>query len=240
MIPYLGEKSKLSDFILPNIPIDISTYVEPFSGSFGIYFCLNLDDYPNTKFVYNDINYFNYNLFKHLKDLEFIEYLKSIKATEYLHTCAKIKIFDCSDKDKAVYWLILLTCSDSQVNVINGKWRNDSEFEILKLKLTYNKNYFHRIDSIYNSDYKEIITKYDSESTFFYIDPPYYSKEYYYINHNFNKSDNHMELCEMLKNIKGKFALSYLHFSNIDEWYKDFNLKSLKTFTGTELLIMNY
>jgi hypothetical protein len=49
-----------------------------------------------------------------------------------------------------------------------------------------------------------------------------------------------MELCEMLKNIKGKFALSYLHFSNIDEWYKDFNLKSLKTFTGTELLIMNY
>ena len=64
MIPYLGEKSKLFNFIGPNIPIDISTYVEPFSGSFGVYFCLDLDKYPSTKFVYNDINYLNYNLFK--------------------------------------------------------------------------------------------------------------------------------------------------------------------------------
>ena len=65
MIPYLGEKSKYSNFIIPNIPTDISTYVEPFGGMFGIYFCLDLEQYTNTKFVYNDINHLNYNLFKY-------------------------------------------------------------------------------------------------------------------------------------------------------------------------------
>jgi site-specific DNA-adenine methylase len=37
-IPYLGEKSKFSNFIIPNIPSDISTYVEPFGGMYGIFF----------------------------------------------------------------------------------------------------------------------------------------------------------------------------------------------------------
>jgi DNA adenine methylase len=240
MIPYLGEKSKLSDFILPNIPTDISIYVEPFSGSFGIYFCLDLDSYSNTKFVYNDINYFNYNLFKHLKNQDFVKNLMSIKSTPYLYSLSKEKIFDCSDVDKAIYWLILLTCSESQVDVLNGEWKNDAEFEILKLKLKYNINYFQRIDYIYNSDYKKIIEKYDSEKTFFYVDPPYFKKERYYINHDFTEYENHIELSEILKNIKGKFLLSYLNFPLLYEWYPNFNFKSFNTFMGTEVLIMNY
>ena len=41
LIPYLGEKSKFANFIVPNIPTDISTYVEPFGGMFGIFFALD-------------------------------------------------------------------------------------------------------------------------------------------------------------------------------------------------------
>ena len=70
IIPYLGEKSKLSNFITPNIPTDISTYVEPFGGMFGVYFSLNIKD---IKFVYNDYNHLNYNLFKQLQDSDFID-----------------------------------------------------------------------------------------------------------------------------------------------------------------------
>lgn len=240
MIPYLGEKSKLFNFIGPNIPIDISTYVEPFSGSFGVYFCLDLDKYPSTKFVYNDINYLNYNLFKQLKDQIFIDDLLSIKATEYLYNLSKSKIFECSDINKAIYWLILLTCGKSQVDVLNGKWKGDSEFEVLKLKLRFNKDYFQKIDSIYNMDYKKIIEKYDSESTFFYLDPPYFKKESYYINHDFTEIDNHKELSDIVRNIKGKFALSYMNFPLLHEWYDGFTFKSFNTFMGTEILIMNY
>jgi site-specific DNA-adenine methylase len=42
LIPYLGEKSKFASFIVPNVPNDISTYVEPFGGMFGIFFALGL------------------------------------------------------------------------------------------------------------------------------------------------------------------------------------------------------
>ena len=74
IVPYLGEKSKLSNFITPNIPTDISTYVEPFGGMFGIYFSLNIKD---IKYVYNDSNHLNYNLFLQLQDSEFIDLVKA-------------------------------------------------------------------------------------------------------------------------------------------------------------------
>jgi len=240
MIPYIGEKSKYSNFIIPKIPTDISTYVEPFGGMFGIYFCLDLDQYPNTKFVYNDINHLNYNLFKYLTEETFLYHLQNIKVDENFYENAKSKLYDCSDPEKAVYWLIILTCSDSQVNVLEGKWKNDSEFEIFKIKIGLNRNYFRSIDSINNRDYKEIITKYDSTNSFFYIDPPYYNKELYYINHDFDNNDKHVELSEFLKGIKGRFALSYLYFSKLSEWYKGYNFYYFQTFMGKETLITNF
>ena len=68
LIPYLGEKSKFANCIVPNIPTDISTYVEPFGGMFGIFFALDFAKYKDVKFIYNDVNYLNYNLFNQLKD----------------------------------------------------------------------------------------------------------------------------------------------------------------------------
>ena len=73
LIPYLGEKSKFASFILPNIPKDISTYVEPFGGMFGIFFSLNFDKMnEDINYVYNDQNYLNYNLFQFLQNEKFI------------------------------------------------------------------------------------------------------------------------------------------------------------------------
>lgn len=68
IIPYLGEKSKFSKFIIPYIPNNISTYIEPFSGMYGI-FSLDFTEFNNTRFIYNDINYLNYNLFNQLRIL---------------------------------------------------------------------------------------------------------------------------------------------------------------------------
>ena len=67
LIPYLGEKSRLSNFITPNIPTDIKTYVEPFSGMLGVFFSLNFTKFKDVDFIYNDINFLNYNLFNQLK-----------------------------------------------------------------------------------------------------------------------------------------------------------------------------
>lgn len=239
-IPYIGEKSKFSDFIIPNIPTDISTYVEPFGGMFGIFFCLDLSLYNNTKFIYNDINPLNYNLFMNLNRDEFRSRISNTKATEKLYYHIQSTINDNYDNiDKAINWLILLCCSRSQYNIINGEWRGDYEFEVFKMKMKYENQHINRITDIRNSSYEDIISIYDSESTFFYLDPPYRTREHFYINHNFDDS-SHYILSQNIKNIKGKFALSYYYFPEIDEWYKDYRIIKNRTLMGTEFLIMNY
>ena len=50
-----------------------------------------------------------------------------------------------------------------------------------------------------------MITRYDSEDSFFYLDPPYYKIKYY--KYNFNENDFY-ELNKILKNIKGKYLMN--------------------------------
>jgi hypothetical protein len=70
MISYIGGKSKIAPtLIIPNIPKDIETYVESFSGQFWVFFKMNLQNYPNLKtVVYNDFNPLNYNLYRCVKN----------------------------------------------------------------------------------------------------------------------------------------------------------------------------
>jgi DNA adenine methylase len=80
---------------------------------------------------------------------------------------------------------------------------------------------------------------YDSESTFFYVDPPHMGKEDYYINNDFNRN-SHYELAETLNNIKGKFLLSYYYFDGLEDLYPKCKIDSKVTLMGTEYIIMNY
>lgn len=107
------------------------------------------------------------------------------------------------------------------------------------MKLKYGKDRLSKIVDISNNDYRDVILKYDSKKTFFYLDPPYKNREHYYINHSFNQ-DSHYELSEITKSISGKFALSYFHFPEMDDWYRGCNIISNRTLMGTEYLIMNY
>lgn len=240
LIPYLGEKSKFASFITPNIPNNISTYVEPFGGMFGVFFSLNFSKFRDVKFIYNDINYLNFNLFYLLRnDSRFIEIVKGIKVDKeyYLNSLKRLAI-ETDNMTKAIDWLIVLTCSRPN-NVGQDSWRGDMEFEVFKLKWKAYEPHLNRISEISNFDYKEIISKYDTESTFFYLDPPYMGREKYYINHDFSEK-SHYELSTILNKIKGRFALSYYYFDGIEELYPKCRFLSEKTIMGTEWLIMNY
>jgi len=240
LIPYLGEKSKFASFITPNIPTDISTYVEPFSGMFGVFFSLDFSKFRNVNFIYNEINYLNYNLFDLLRyDIRFIEIIKGIKVDKERYQKALKEIFTETDRMTfAINWLIVLTCSAPN-EIGKDSWRGDTEFEVFKLKWKAYEPHLNKISEILNVDYKEVISKYDSPETFFYLDPPYMGREKYYINHDFNEN-SHYELSSILNNIKGRFALSYYYFDGIKELYPNCRFESKKTIMGTEWLIMNY
>lgn len=239
LIPYLGEKSRLSNFITPNIPTNIKTYVEPFGGAMGIFFSLNFTKFKDVDFIYNDINHLNYNLFDQLKsNIDFISEIKDIKVDKNYYSDVLSKLNDGDELQKAIQWLIILTCSS--INKIGqNSWLGDNEFEIFKLKFRAYKPLIDKINKIHNWDYKRVFTEYDSESTFFYIDPPYMGKEDYYINHNFNR-ESHLELSDILKSIRGRFVLSYWYFDDLENLYRKFKIEKKRTLMGTEYLIKNF
>ena len=240
LIPYLGNKEKFSNFITPNIPSDISTYVEPFGGAMGVFFSLDFSKFRDVKFIYNDINNLNYNLFYLLKnDRRFIEIIKGINVDkEYYEKAIKEIFIETDNITKAINWLITLTCSAPN-SIGKESWRGDVEFEVFKLKWRAYEPHLNKISEILNVDYKEVIKKYDSESTFFYLDPPYMGREKYYINHDFDEK-SHYELSSILNRIEGRFALSYYYFDGIEELYSSCRFEQKKTIMGTEWLIMNY
>lgn len=92
----------------------------------------------------------------------------------------------------------------------------------------------------FNTDYKTIIDMFDGDDTFFYCDPPYYQKFYY--NYNLTE-EQHIELSNILKNIKGRFLLSYQKRPFITELYKDFTIdrySGINRIYKPEITIRNY
>ena len=239
LIPYLGEKTKFASFITPYIPTDISTYIEPFGGIYGVFFSLDHTIFKNMEFVYNDINKLNYLLFKNLKNSNFIDLVKPIKVDKDIYKKALKNLVNNDDElDISLNWLIVLCCS-SPYEIRKDLYKGDTEFEIFKLKYKAYKYHLDKISIVSNLDYKDIIKKYDSKDSFFYVDPPYYGREKYYINHNFTE-ESHSELADTLNSIKGRFALSYYLFDGLEELYPKCKFESKKTIMGTEYLIMNY
>ena len=73
-----------------------------------------------------------------------------------------------------------------------------------------------------NQDFETLIKHYDRPDSFFYADPPYVSTEVMYeVGFGW---DDHVRLRDTLKNIKGKFLLSYNDCPEIRELYDGFSL----------------
>jgi site-specific DNA-adenine methylase len=80
--------------------------------------------------------------------------------------------------------------------------------------------HFNKITKVENMDFADVIKKYDSESTYIYLDPPYWKTENYYSNHDFDRKD-HERLANVLHQVKGKFSLSYYDFELLHTWFPE-------------------
>lgn len=271
MLSYVGGKSRIGKWIRNFIPRDIETFVEPFSGQFWVYYNLPLEEFTNLdKVVYNDFNKLNANLFNCVRNhTEFYESLKGISSqNSELFYKYQSEIFspdfdiDLSKPNYEVGYKYAYVLSQvwsgtnpEKAKFIDLKGKYTSKFDSFKNKLTNPKwrDYFEKIDVVENLDFEAVIKKYDSPKAYFYCDPPYYNTENYYANHDFGL-ETHERLANCLKNIKGRFSLSYYDFPQLSEWFpKDEYRWEQKEFAkaamakagkaqtkGTELLIMNY
>ena len=103
---------------------------------------------------------------------------------------------------------------------------------------------------IENMSFEKIIERYDKKDTLFYLDPPYYGAEKYY-QEEFSE-ENHIKLAEMLKNVEGKFILSYNDCEYVRELYSGFKAETVERLSNLtikyarndrkyrELIIRNY
>jgi len=280
MISYIGGKARIGKWIVPFIPKNIETYVEPFGGMYWVFFKTKLNEYPNLKtVVYNDFNGLNANLFRCSKDYDRLwdelnkypcqqvgventppEYEEMFNQFQQEVFHSGIDITENNRFEIAAKYVYVLTQvfsgskpETSKYTDYKGKYRCKILIFMDKLKNKEFRDHFDKITFVENLDFQILIEMYDSPNTYFYVDPPYWKTENYYSNHDFDRND-HERLANSLKQIKGKFSLSYYDFPILRKWFpvdeyswemKEFakaaSAKSgVKQNMGEELLIMNY
>ena len=279
MLSYIGGKSKIGKWIIDYYPQDMETYVETFGGMFWCFYNMDLDKFPNLKrVVYNDFNPLNYNLFQCIQNpTELLKEIEKIPCQqrdvfptppeyrELFNTYQKEIFAEGFEVDGPNYvvaakyaYILTSVFSGSKPETskyIDLKGKYKSKFLTFRDKLKNEKwvNKFLAVTHVENMDFAEVIAKYDSPTTYIYLDPPYWKTENYYSNHDFDRED-HERLANVLGEVKGKFSLSYYDFEILSEWYpKDEYVWETKEFAkaagaisgkvqskGTELLIMNY
>lgn len=280
MISYIGGKARIGKWIVPFIPTDIETYVEPFAGMFWVFFNMDLKKYPNLKtVVYNDFNGLNANLMK--CSLQYDRLWNELSKypcqqlgvvdtppeyRELFNKCQKevfhpdLVIGEEPNFDIAGKYVYVLTQvfsgskpETSKYTDYKGKYRCKVLIFMDKLKNKKFREHFDRITFVHSEDFQTIIDKYDSPTTYFYLDPPYWKTENYYSAHDFDSKD-HQRLATCLQDIKGKFGLSYYEFPQLHDWFPNDQYRwESKGFMkaaaakdgvpqniGMELLIMNY
>jgi len=278
MFPYIGGKAHHVKWMDPLFPSQFSTFVEVFGGAGWVSVKSPKVVQATTK-VYNDFNPLLANVYECLRtDPQAVLVLmnNTPKSDLILYKQYQKDLFgkDISipilgDIDLCVKYLYLQTqvfagTPLSTTNVpyfaetkANGKY--PSKYDTLKKKFN-NPEIVNRLKAITNveqMDCIDLIKKYDSPDTFFYVDPPYYNMEFYY-SKDFPK-EKHKELADTLSNIEGKFALSYYDFDDLKifypknkfNWHRQSVYRSAATRSGnnanyskkskgTEILIMNY
>ncbi len=146
--------------------------------------------------------------------------------------------FEIGDFEKAAIYAFLITSAHNSVYPrgagFNGykKDKDRLKLEVLIKKLRQN-TYTKKLQSITefnNIDFEELITKYDSEDTYLYLDPPYArfdeakgeddAKRLFWYGADkdgvFGPA-SHRRLLELLKNTKSRWSLSYYYFPLLEE-----------------------
>lgn len=242
MFPRIGAKSRLKKRITQLIP-DHSTYVEPFVGGGSVF----LYKTPAKREIINDKDEDVYNTWKDMKEI-------GEKMTEYDWTGSqttferlrKQTVF--ATPEERLYRNLYLPAFSYASNC-QGYLKAREGYTVKKYQTSKFKDRLREVE-IFNEDYSEMLNRFDSDNTFFYLDPPYSTEKkttgWTY------KSIPITTLKYRLDRLQGKWLLSLNKSPNHIDLFKDYKIEEVKlTYPTkrksdgrceeiTELLIRNY
>lgn len=219
-INWFGGKYYMKDTIISLFP-EHKTYVEGFGGAGHIIFAKQ----PSEVDVYNDINEGLYLFFKLLRQENTKDKLISaIQLTPYsreeFYNCRDTyKESNIDDIEKARRFYIRTMQSFSSIGTAwsysKNKSRRGMSQAVSKYLGNVDDNMLSLIDrlreiQVEHLDVIDLLDKYDSDDTLFYLDPPYIAETRTNANV-YDKEmpiDKHKELIQKICNVKGKVILS--------------------------------
>lgn len=242
----IGGKHRVAPRIVDASPPDgFSTYIEPFAGSAQVFlYMASMRPLNGIKIVLNDLNRDIYDMWKDVSRVD--------KATmEAMPWEGDRDLFYFLKKTifKDPHWRLFRNLYVSYYSfsgdksggyATKPKTRGRNFLETLPLlQQTLRKSV------ILNKDYREILSRYDSPTAFFYMDPPYMGKENLYEGNGVNP----LELYEACRKLQGKFLMSYNRDVTVEKLFgNDFNIyfldvpyiSTLNKAHVQELVITNY
>lgn len=230
VIKRVGGKSKLANWIKYYTPRH-KIFVDVFGGS-GAVLDAVLRPGKDTRYVYNDLDNKLYSFFKVLQGRapEFAELVKLTpysrkffdEALEIIQDNDKLESLDILDQSLA----FLIVNRQSFGAKMMPPWSITRDGEInydtwskLSDQIT---NVYKKWRTVFleNLDYRQLLEKWDDETTTFYLDPPYEGVESDYYDVNKEDGFDHKGMFEALQKIKGSYVVSYYEHSDVVDQYK--------------------
>lgn len=219
----IGGKNKVREVISEFFPESYDNFVEVFAGGGQLLLHLLQNEYnPKVKYVINDKNKDIYNIWKNMKNVN----INDLKSKDWRGSKSRFNLLKASKPKKAIdklyrglylswysYGATNRTYADKKIVRGGHLWKIIEE---LQKKL---KNVI-----VLNKDYIDVIKEYDSPTTLFYADPPYFNKEHLYE----GQAVDPEQLVETLRNIKGKVVVSYNIVPEVSKAFKGFHFYRIK------------
>lgn len=257
-ISYYGGKQTLASRIISLIP-EHSLYCEPFAGGAAVFFAK--EKQPHQVEVLNDTNQELVNFYRVIQN-DFTGLEKEVRISLHsrrLFTDAKVIYHNphmFSELKRA--WAIWVMANEGFGSMLDGSWGYDKKKNCTGKKIagkrdSFTEEFAYRLQDVQLecTDALRIINSRDAETSFFYVDPPYYNSD---CGHYDGYSLNDFELLlQTLLNIQGKFILSSYPSDILDKYALAGNWKQIR-FEGmavsvnkgsskkkkTEVLTMNF
>lgn len=238
-IPYFGGKRWLAERIVALIPPHV-TYVEPFAGGAQVLF----RKLPSKVEVLNDLDGELINFYRvaqaHAEELSrYASHM--VPSRSWFKQLLAADTAQLTDVQRAARYLYI------QRLAFGAKVRGQSIALGIAAKPRFDPRAIpailaqaaDRLEHVQleNLPYTKLFERYDRPTTFFYIDPPFFSTRFY--KHNFEVAD-FVTLARLLLNLQGKFIMSLNDVPEVRKLFQDFQIEGVPVrYTNRSLMKRN-